>query len=432
MLGPIRITVKKPDGSIWSPPTYDHWLNLIRRFVPGRYYAEVDWNGKHYVFEPVDLTEQRPDTVLFKPQRIIQEIDIVFRGRVIHGITGQPIAGAMVLTPPSRDMAHQRDPEAEELRDVVPLYPEVGMDEAKLALLTEIFDAATSKFAETDESGLYRIALAAPSISARAELVAIKRDFLGAQQQLSFLAIDSQAQARPARRMEFEPDQTGCVPVPPMKLFPAGTIIVEPNVPVTADPIKPKVRLKLHWFNFPGEKPRWLKDFGDYYPVKNEGSSLWYKGHLRPNQANRVYVVAGVEMNIEIHWLERYQSAPLVIPGVKLQQGQIVDLGKWEFGPTIKVAVKVVDPQGEPVEGVNVRQTNNGLYWGQQAITNHQGIANFCVPLYSEGDFVVGYFDESLPAPLTERTRYQVADEDDASREFTLQLSDEILQQLFK
>ncbi len=433
MLGPIRITVKKPDGSIWSPPTYDHWQNLIRRFVPGRYYAEVDWNGKHYVFEPVDLTEQRPDTVVFKPQKIISPTDILFRGQIVHGITGQPIAGAIVLTPPSRDMAQQRDPEAEELQDVVPLYPEVCTDEAKLALLTEIFDAAASKFAETDENGLYQIALAAPSISTTAELVAINRDFLGARQQLSFLAINSQAEAHLASRLEFAPDQTGCVQVPPMKLFPAATIIVEPNVPVATDPLKPKVRLRLDWFNFPGDRPEWFDTMGDYtYPKKNQGAYLFYKIHLRPNRANTVYVAAGLEMNIEIRLLERPESAPIIIPGVKLEQGQIADLGKWEFGPTIEVAVRVVDPRGKPVEGVNVRQTKAGMYWGQQKITNHQGLATFRAPLYSEGDFVVGCYGASLPSSLTERTRYQVGGEEDTGKEFTLQLSDEILHELFK
>jgi len=431
MLGPIRITVKKPDGSTWSPPTYDYWLNLIRRFVPGRYYAEVDWNGKRYVFEPVDLSKERPQVVTFKPQRIIQETDIVFRGQVIHGLTGQPIAGAIVLAPPYRHIVHQLDPDAEELLDVVPVHPEVCMDVAKLVLLKDICDAAGLKIVQTDQNGQYQITLAAQSISASAELVAMKKDFLGAQQQLSFLARDSQAQADPARRLEFEPDQSDCVPVPPMKLFPAATIIIEPNVPAATGPTKDSVR--LNWFSFPGEKPEWFDAMGDYtYPKKNQGASLFYKVHLWPNRANRIYVAAGLEMTIEIRLLGQHQWGPIIIPGVKLQQAQTVDLGKWEFGATIKVAVKVVDQQGKPLEGVSVRQTKNGLYWGQQAITNHQGVGIFCVPLYSEGDFVVGCFGESLPRPLTERTRYQVGGQEDTGKEFTLRLSDEILNLLFK
>ena len=432
MLAAIHIKVQKPQGSTWSPTTYKDWLQ-IKEFVPGIYYAAVDWDGKHYVFEPVDLSTERPHVATFKPRNIIQRTDVVFAGKVVHGITGQPIAGAIVLTPPSRIMVHQGDPEAEQWQDVVPLYPEVFSDEAKLGLLKELCHAAGLKIVQTDQNGQYQIALAAPSIGADASLVAIKKDSLGAQQQLNFLAVDSQAQADPMSRLGFEPDQTGCVPVPPLKLFPAGTIIVEPNVPVPTDPLKPKVRLRLTWFSFPGEKPQWFDVMGDYTsPKKNQGGSLFYKLHLWPNRANAVYVAAGLEMNIEIRLLERPESAPIIIPGVKLQQCQIVDLGKWEFGPTIKVAVKVVDPQGKPVEGVNVRQSDTGLYWGQQAITNHQGVAIFRAPLYSEGDFVVGYFDESLPGAVTERTRYQVGGEEDTGKEFTLQLSDEMLQQLFK
>ena len=430
ILGTIQIRVQKPDGSSWSAQTYKHWLQ-IKEFVPGIYYAAVDWNGKHYVFEPVDLSKERPQVVTFKPQRIIQETDIVFRGQVIHGLTGQPIAGAIVLTPPYRHIVHQFDADAEELQDVVPLYPEVSLNEAKLALLKDICGAAGLKIVQTDQNGQYQITLAAPTISASATLAAIKENFLGAQQQFSFLAIDSQAQADPARHLEFEPDQTGCVPVPPMKLFPAATIVIEPNVPTPAGQTKDSVR--LNWFSFPGEKPDWFEAMGDYtYPKKNQGASLFYKVHLWPNRANRIYVAAGLEMTIEIRLSGRPECAPIIIPGLKLQQGQIVDLGKWEFGPTTKVAIKVIDQQGKPVEGVNVRQTKNGLYWGQQAITNHQGIAIFCVPLYSEGDFVVGCFGESLPSPLTERTRYQIAGQEDTGKEFTLQLSDEILSLIFK
>lgn len=430
VLGTIQIRVQKPDGSSWSAQTYKHWLQ-IKEFVPGIYYAAVDWNGKHYVFEPVDLSKERSQVVLFKPRSIIQSTDIVFTGKIIHGLTGQPIAGAIVLTPPSRHMAHQRDPEAEELQDVVPLYPEVSLNEAKLALLKDICGAAGLKIVQTDENGQYQITLAAPTISASATLAAIKENFLGAQQQLSFLAIDSQAQADPARHLEFEPDQTGCVPVPPMKLFPAATIVIEPNVPTPAGQTKNSVR--LNWFSFPGEKPDWFEAMGDYtYPKKNQGASLFYKSTLLPNISQKIYVAAGLEMTIEIRLLGQHQWGPIIIPGVKLQQGQSADLGQWEFGPSTKVAIKVIDQQGKPVEGVNVRQTKNGLYWGQQAITNHQGIAIFCVPLYSEGDFVVGYFDKSLPGPVTERTRYQIAGQEDAGKEFTLQLSDELLSLLFK
>ncbi len=430
MLAAIQIRVQKPDGSSWSAQTYKHWLQ-IKEFVPGIYYAAVDWNGKYYVFEPVDLSIERPQVVTFKPQRIIQETDIVFRGQVIHGLTGQPIAGAIVLTPPYRHIVHQFDADAEELQDVLPLHPEVSLNEPKLALLKDICGTAGLKIVQTDQNGQYQISLAAQSISASARLVAIKKDFLGAQQQLSFLAIDSQAQADLARHLEFEPDQTGCVPVPPMKLFPAATIVIEPNVPTPAGQTKNSVR--LNWFSFPGEKPDWFEAMGDYtYPKKNQGASLFYKSMLLPNIIQKIYVAAGLEMTIEIRLLGQHQWGPIVIPGVKLQQGQSVNLGEWTFGPTIKVAVKVIDSQQEPLEGVNVRQTQNGLYWGQQAITNQQGIAIFSVPLYSEGDFVVGYFDQSLLGPVTERVRYRLAGPQDAGKEFTLRLSDEILNLIFK
>jgi hypothetical protein len=69
MLDKIEIEVVKPGGGLWRPPTYKHWLK-IARFVPGTYYATADWHGKRYIFEPVDLTEKRPETVVFTIDRI--------------------------------------------------------------------------------------------------------------------------------------------------------------------------------------------------------------------------------------------------------------------------------------------------------------------------------------------------------------------------
>ena len=67
-----------------------------RQFTPGVYCAEVTWDRKYYTFEPVDLTQDRPETVTFRPAKV-EKVDVVYEGIVVHGVTGRPVAGAIVL-----------------------------------------------------------------------------------------------------------------------------------------------------------------------------------------------------------------------------------------------------------------------------------------------------------------------------------------------
>ena len=112
----------------------------------------------------------------------------------------------------------------------------------------------------------------------------------------------------------------------------------------------------------------------------------------------------------------------------------VLDLGRVDFGPALKVNVMVIDSSGQPVEGVTVWQlSGNKLFWGRSGVTNAEGIAFLNVPRYSKGEFVVGTrATKSEPQPLQEGISYQVAGEEDASKEFTLRLSDEILNLIFK
>lgn len=218
--------------------------------------------------------------------------------------------------------------------------------------------------------------------------------------------------------------------MPPMKLFPAGTVIVEPNVP-NYNPME-KYEIRFHWRISPEDTTPWLKEFRAM-PRESKGGSVFYKNKLLPNHIQSVYIVADVEQTIKIYRLREKQWAPVVISGVKLRQGEILDLGRIDFKPTFKVAVKVVDSSSEPVEGLAVSGLDeNGLFMGQKAITNANGIVMLFVPPHSKGRFTVSYFDKSTRKNIQEGTFYETAGQEDAGKQFTLLISDEMLYQFFK
>jgi hypothetical protein len=430
MLGQIQLRVKKDDGGMWCPPSYNHWLK-IGKFVPGTYHATVDWNGKRYTFEPVDLTEQRPETVVFKIKEIKEDNIFIYRGQVVHGITGEPISGAIIMNCQHKPHRDASELEPEQWGAINLLRPELDANDVALAPLKEIFEF--TKIAQTRVDGRFQIISQNRKVDEYDILIAIKKDYLGTEQQLRLPVRPGEQEGGPLGRKEFEPDENGCVTLPSIKLFPAGTIVIEPNIPDFG--YNKKYKIIFHWRTSSDNKTAWLKDLWAT-PRKNKGGSVFYKDELRPNQIQSAYIAAGVELAINIYRFSENQWAPIVIPGVKLRQGEVLDLGRQDFQPALKVLVKVIDSASEPVEGVAVKYIDErGHFWGQGLITNEKGIVLVNVPPYSKGEFVIEYYEDRKDpnsVHLREGVAYEVGGEEDTGREFTMTISDEMLYQLFK
>jgi len=426
MLQQVRYEFVSEDGHGKSGGMFTLWLKQ-GKFQPGTYYATADWNGKHYVFEPVKLSQDSPEAVVFRPVKI-EPAETIHRGLVVHGITGQPIAGALVMKRLHLSDVNTADLDEKKVEAIFQLGPELEPNDPVFELLSENFKSRMMSI--TDADGNFQINLPKDDSLPMHSIVALKKNFLGAQQQLQSLPADANS---PDRRWHgrFLPERNGYVTLPPMKLFPAGGIIIEPNLPADSK----ARRFTLNWFNFPGDKPDWFEAMGDYtYPNKNQGASLFYRHDLLPGTVQKVYVAAGLEMTLQIQVQAESQWDPVVVPNVKLEQGEVLDLGRVDFGPALKVKVMLIDSSGQPVEGITVRQVSeNGLFWGRWGVTNTDGIAFLNVARYSKGKFVVQ--DYAKPPPqkrLLEGIAYQIGGQEDAGKEFTLRLSDEILNLIFK
>ena len=209
-----------------------------------------------------------------------------------------------------------------------------------------------------------------------------------------------------------------------MKLFPAATVTIEPNAPWREGWGSGKW-VRFQYLTTSGDPTPWLKDLWAR-PAQRQGGSVFRKDKLPANRLQRVYVPADVTLKLRIDRLDE-RSAPVVIEGVRLVQGQVMELGRVDFPPALQVAVRVVDSAGKPLEGINVLCQDKR---GRGAVTNGDGIAHLFVVPNSEGYFIVECWDKETRRLVWEGAPYRVAGPQDAGREFVLPLSDAFLEQL--
>lgn len=415
----IEITIRHNKGQ--RNFQYDAWSDG-GKFPLGTYKARIV--GKRGLrFEPIKVTEDSHELLVFKAQP-----GIIYYGQVVHGITGEPMPGVIVIT-------GHLDLGGKDASSLTPQHWEAlyalgadpYADEQTLAELQKAYNF--EKVTLTDDDGWYHVSYITGKDRPFSEFIALKKDYLGARgKRRYFVPRDERLPGEPLFK-EFKPDKDGYAEVPMMKLFPAATLLIEPNVPVrTSDD-----DVRLHLYMNQDDNPPWASDFWSCY----ERSKVVHHEHFRPpDEVHSIHVPAGLEMTIRVSNILQSQWCPIIIPGIKLEQGQVLDLGRQDFQPTLKVQVKVIDSAGQPVGGVAVKHLDErGHFWGQRPITNEKGMAFLNVPPYSKGEFVIEYYEDRKDpnsAHLRENAAYEVRGEEDVGRQFTLQISDEMLYQLFK
>ena len=413
------------------------------KFKPGIYSITANWKDKRYIFEPVDLTEERPETVVFKPKEIISG-QVTFCGRIAHGITGSPIAGALVISGNFTNSVDASSMQPEDWQALKTRGLELDNNDQVVVPLIEALSygqpgsgiSQIAKIVRSDASGWFQIALDQAYLAGHSfiNIRIIEKDFLMAEQSLRCpLPIDQLKRGQPDEK-EFEKDQAGRTLLPPIKLFPAGTIIVEPNIPDFATGrTNRKSKFRLFWYPSSNETSAWLKE-SLMLPRENQGQRIAYKNELRPNVVQTAYIPADTEIALRIYNIYDFQWAPIVIPGIKLSHGQILDLGRLDFPKAVRVAVRVIDSKANPLNAVKVGYKNEfgkSVYGYQKPATNAQGLAWVYVPPNSKGKFFIlhvrhgrlnEYPEESVP--------YQVSGQKDTGKQFTLVLSNEMLKRL--
>lgn len=218
-------------------------------------------------------------------------------------------------------------------------------------------------------------------------------------------------------------DETWGVKLPVIKLFPAATVVFEPCA---------EERISI-W-------PRWIIDeknnpskVHEFLAADDRRDNMFtYDRLLRPNEVRSIHIPAGLNVRVKLDAPYDEKWCPVEIPQLfNLEQGQVVDPGSYTFKPALVVSVEVINSQGQTVEGIPVRRLKDDRIWSVAHNTDESGIARFYVVPNTEGRFGVSYHGADGEY-LRETIPYKINGEEDAGKEFSLQLSDEMLKHLFK
>jgi hypothetical protein len=368
----------------------------------GMYEPTVEWDGKRYTFRPVYVTPESPEVIVFKPGRIVP-FETRYRGRVVHGANGDPIPGALIVPSPGLVMEGP-DPEA----------------------IRRLEQQSGGRIVRTDAAGRFEMVL--PIVAQPGPehtLTAIKEDYLLFEQQRAFFTPAADG-GRPGS-VEFPTDSRGRVLLPEMKLFPAGALTIEPNVPGEHR----GRRVRLDFLTASGNSASWLKDL--WAPAhRSSGGHVIHPKELAVGMRQTVYIPAYVTLTLRLQ-LPDDRYAPAFVEDVLVGQGRSIDLGRIDFVRTMPVTVKVMDSQDNPLEGITVTcRVGRGNHAVGEAVTNTDGLARLHVAMHSAGRFTVEYDDPRTRAPLREEIPYEVGGRQGTGREFILQLSDEFLEHASK
>jgi hypothetical protein len=338
--------------------------------------------GREYAFEPVEVTADSPEHIVFKPSVSPPKL---YYGRVIHSVTGEPMEGVSVrdLTKNPSTLGEKRD---------------------------------ASKKTRSDEAG--RFELKRPDHLRAREIEIYEPNYL------TILI----------KNGLFKEDPKGNFELPLTRMFPAARVVVEPWMHKT------NLKEQRH-HGYPhlehelivdvNNNPPWAKDFltagiDDFRDRNHRGYSLDTN-----DGPESFYVPAGLNLQLQLRPTDKQWSPITIAENTKLQQGEVLDLGRVEIQRALTIFVDVTNPTGEPVEGVPVTACDQ--YRRTTSYTDENGVAIFSLAHDSKGKFVVECeLEVANMTPLREATAYEINGPQDANNIYTLQVSDKMLYNLFK
>jgi hypothetical protein len=302
----IRLTVEVFEYGTWSisyPGLRDGRVLPLGR-LEATMYEQKGWPGRVCRFEPIHLTEDSPRHLVFRTKPKPAGKHIIYTGQVIHGITGEPMPGALVAAGDSteKDLSALTTEQWERLHQL-PMKP--SMNDRVLKVLLMIRPSRT--VVRTDEQGWFELPVS--------NLKGF--DFITAFEQ-DYVAIPHHG----GENVKFVRDQNDMVWVPPIKLYPAAIAQLEPVFG------RRKARIHAKW-DLPWDDGRsWVRNLCEQY----RSSRKFRANHLlRPNRLNRTYIPADCDVRLWLKMRATERWAPVVTEPIRAGQGQIIDIGRIKF-----------------------------------------------------------------------------------------------------
>ncbi len=333
-----------------------------RKLVPGTYVAEYFPAGKKVEYLPLVVTADSPEELSFELPHSVS-----YHGRAVHGVTGKPLAGALVMgyrSTSRNNLALLTDEDWKMLREVPSNPP---LDHAAVKRLGEFY--GVQGLVRTDDEGRFEITRQPDE------------EFYGV------IAFDENAIPIQVRLGSLKPDMNHRVDAGEFPLFPAAKILVKPVFTGERLSVSPE------WLPAATGQPEW---YGRFQAAKTASREFEYVHWLTLNEQQPVFVPAGIRLRVRFDTPYDDQWAPAMVEEVLLEPGTSKEIGELRFAACLPGAVRVVDSRGKPVEGVPVRRMYEGDDgWCVAHNTDSAGLAHFHLRPHSTGRFWVS----DLPGP---------------------------------
>lgn len=347
------------------------WIKVDQRIViqggpvhAGWYYSSYQAaNGDEVRSKVVRIKDDSPDVI-----RIPAPQPVVFRGRVVDGITGKPLAGAFVAVVDDRrsgvtlaDVTDEEWTAAEQL----PLNPKIDASAARP--LQRVVNL--KRLVRTDNQGEY--VLRQQPDDRFYGVFAVARNCLPTSLRLY--------------KGEYFDE------VPDLQLFPAATVRIRNG--------EEQESFSVGWDTLPDGQPEWYVSMIDYrkekphhgVPIEPVVGTGGVK--LEPGETRSMLVPAGVRFTLTGSMSRtrprigdprrvagvRHRSAFVERKAMQLKAGDNIDCGDVSLVPALTIHVQVVGPDQKPVPAATISQLHKFEWekyggWSMKGRTDINGL----------------------------------------------------------
>jgi len=336
----------------------------------GTYHARFGRVPNTRAFAPLEVTEDSPELLVFKPLA-----GHIYEGRLVHGVDEQPLEGFVLAFSGHRSGAQMGDLSAQDWELIGQFDTDAATTSAVLARLSQIY--TIEAMVRTQANGTYRLALE-PGLKTHS---------------LLFFARDYVPFTVPVHQYAHQPGLPA--QVPDVRLYPAAYVTVTPRVSVANDG---HVSVMPRWLIDPDNNPSWALDMIPWvnWRYQNQGQFV-YDAWLTLDRPNRIYIPAGLNLKLRLNTPYDKELCSLTIPTpVALSQAQQTDLGEWDLPQAQAFVVNVTDLQGQALEGWPLRKRAGKKGWGVAHNTDEFGAAYFYAPPHARVEVRIGLHDLKL------------------------------------
>jgi len=385
-------------------------------FPLGVYTAKGRPSGKaYYNFLPVEVTEDSVEELVFKAVAGEKK----YYGRAIDGVTSEPMEGVFILDVTGSGF-EPGDIEKDSW-DVLHALP--GTDpngrKAKHRARQLVEQYRLGRMVRTDSEGYF-------------EMIRPAKTYVR-----KFLILEEEYLPVYVEKDLFVKGDDSNIGLPVTRMFPSAKIIMDPRAD-TEGGRSPRTRFFPRWIVDINCNESWTEDLvagciDDY----KEGIYRDYDFNLNRGPQS-CYVPAGVAFDLRFRpWSHRYRhdniwSSMTVGRDLKLEQGEVLDLGRVEIERGFTLFAEVQDSMGAAVEGLPVKACDQ--YGEVVSNTDDNGVAMFTVARDSKGEFVVEFKPEEGQAGLhlREAVPYEIRGVEDANSVYEFSVSERIVYELLK